>query len=70
MLLFLKDPGMSLHAVLGILDEFAKFSGLKVNWDKSNILPLNSGTDPGLPLQWVNQFIYLGVRISARTENL
>lgn len=34
MLLFLHDPDTSLEAVLEILNEFGKFSGLKVNWSK------------------------------------
>lgn len=62
-LLFLKDPDSSLRAVFNILDTF---SGLKVNWDKSTILPLDLGTkavaDAALPLQWVTHFTCLGVR--------
>lgn len=54
LLLFLKDPGVSLEAALAILDKFATFSGLKVNWSKSSILPVDAGAkggaNPDLPL--------------------
>lgn len=40
MFLFLKDPGPSPCVVFRLLDQFAVFSGLRVNWDKSTILPL------------------------------
>lgn len=61
--LFLKDPGLSLCAVFHILDTFVVFSGLRVNWDKPTILPLDPGTeaavDATMQLQWVSQFTYL-----------
>lgn len=34
LLLFLRDPGPSLRAALRLLDEFASFLGLHVNWSK------------------------------------
>lgn len=40
-LLFFNDPGDSLRAVLEIFNEIARFSGLRVNWSKSSILPLD-----------------------------
>lgn len=40
LLLFLRDPRTSLQAALRILDRFASFSGLRVNWTKSLILPV------------------------------
>ena len=73
MLLFLQDPKESLVAALCILNTFSQFSGLKVNWTKSSILPLDAGArdvaDPALPLQWVTQLTYLGVKITARVED-
>lgn len=41
--LFLSEPGPSLQVALAILNTFASYSGLKVNWTKSFILPLDSG---------------------------
>lgn len=73
MLLFLSDPGDSLRAALGIFETFAKYSGLKVNWSKSSILPIDIGAkelaDPNLPLQWVTSLKYLGVRITANVHD-
>lgn len=73
LLLFLKDPGPSLRAALLILDKFASFSGLRVNWSKSSILPLgpkarNLSHDT-LPLQWVSSMTYLGVKITANVQD-
>lgn len=71
LLLFLKDPGPSLTAALKILDKFATYSGLRVNWNKSSILPLGPEAqirrDNTLPLRWVSSITYLGVKI---TENI
>lgn len=69
LLLFLRDPGPSLKAALVIMDKFATFSGLRVNWSKSSILPVGpralAQRDDALPLQWVSSFTYLGVKITA-----
>lgn len=59
--------------VLAILNTFASYAGLKVNWTKSSILPLDSGAtvvaDLSLPLRWVSQLTYLGVQITAEVED-
>lgn len=73
MLLFLSDPGDSLQIALWIIHHFAKFSGLKVNWNKSSILPLDNEArdkaDPNLPLQWFTSIKYLGVKITANIQD-
>lgn len=73
LLLFLKDPGLSLRAALLILDRFATFSGLRVNWGKSSILPLRTEAkklaDDTLPLQWVSSITYLGVKVTANIQD-
>lgn len=73
MLLFLNDPGDSLRAVLDILNKFALFSGLKVNWSKSSILPLDvkakEGANPNIQLQWVESIKYLWVKITAKVQD-
>lgn len=40
MVLFLQDSDLSLFLALTRIDIFARFSDLKVNWGKSQILPL------------------------------
>lgn len=73
MLLFLSDPRDSLKTALGIIDHFAKFLGLKVNWNKSSILPLDTEAkdkaDPNLPLQVVMSLKYLGIKITANIQD-
>lgn len=68
MLLFLEDPGPSLEAVFEMLGTFAKFSGLRVNWEKSNIMTIDDGAQarasPLVPIAWVSEIKYLGVRVS------
>lgn len=70
MLLFLQDPGPSLEAVFEILCNFACFSGLQVNWEKSCVMAIDTGVQALaskiVPLSWVSEFKYLGVRISLR----
>lgn len=40
-ILYLADQGPSLQAALGIIEKMESFSGLRINWDKSQILPLD-----------------------------
>lgn len=73
MLLFLDDPRDSLRTALGIINHFATFSGLKVNWNKSSVLPIDPGAradaDPNLQLQWVSSIRYLGIQITANIQD-
>lgn len=59
-ILFLNDQGPSLKEALHIISEFYRFSGLKVNWEKSQLPPI----DPTLPLMWADTIRYLGIVIS------
>lgn len=53
---------------LAEIELFGSFSGLKINWDKSQILPLDSFPEmqeqARLPLQRVNCIKYLGIHIT------
>lgn len=40
-ILYLADQGPSLQAALGIIDKMGSFSWLRINWDKSQILPID-----------------------------
>lgn len=63
----------SLQAALGILSGFTDCSGLKVNWEKSIILPIDTEAkylqDPNLPLIWTNKIKYLGIHIFSSTAD-
>lgn len=57
---------------MGIIEDFGHFSGLKINWEKSVILPIDPLTEP-LPYQIpqikvVSQMKYLGINISRDPE--
>lgn len=65
-LLYLDDSESSLPLALDLIERFGRFSGLRVNWDKSQILPLDSFPQPRdraeLPLQRVDTIKYLGIK--------
>lgn len=42
MLLFISDPINSLNSIISTLDQFSSFAGFRVNYSKSNLLPLSS----------------------------
>lgn len=42
-LLYLADVNSALRAALAIFDEFGHFSGVKINWSKSVLFPLDLG---------------------------
>lgn len=72
-LLYLADPGHSLHNALQTIEQFGKFSGLKINWEKSQILPIDNfpptEIQASMPLQRVDRIKYLGVYTS-RTQRI
>lgn len=59
MLLYLEDSGPSLEAALRLLKQFGEYSGLQINWSKSQILLLDldalSAAQAALPLVRANQ---------------
>lgn len=68
LLLFFNDAGDSLRGALGVMDAFSAFTGLRVNWHKSQLFPVDEGamssSPSSTPLQWVDKFTYLGIIIS------
>ena len=46
-LLYLNDAGPSLLAALCIFDEFGKFLGIRNNWGKSVLFPIDVGAVSG-----------------------
>lgn len=73
LILFLRDPGPSLSKVLQLLGHFAALSGLRTNWSKSLILPIDLRAkniiDPNSPLQWADSIRYLGINISSNVHD-
>lgn len=68
-LLYLADSDISLQTALQTIEYFGSFSSLKINWDKSQILPIDNFPSPKLqehlPLQkQVSSIKYLGVSVS------
>lgn len=67
-MLYLADQEPSLQAVLEIIERLGKFSGLRINWDKSQILPLNQSPPPQYILNYlltrVSTIKYLGVVVT------
>ena len=65
-LFFLGDPLRSAPHLLSMMDEFGALSGLKINWSKSALLPLNKAAKTSvLPsnIPSVTHFKYLGIEI-------
>lgn len=69
-LIYLGDVLASLAPVMNIIRDFGTWSGLSINWDKSVIMPVDPLSDPSMlsstQLQVVADFMYLGIRVSAR----
>lgn len=76
MMLFLfcySQPETSIPALISTTELFGKFSGYKINFDKSEALPLDfgdKGAMPNFPFKWSDScFMYLGAQISANQNN-
>lgn len=72
MLLYLEDAGQSLLTALETIKQFGNYSGLWINWDKSQILPLDIGAPT--EIQASSPFIlskmkYLGIMITRSPDD-
>lgn len=69
-LLYLGDVDSSLGPVMALIGEFGDWLGLQINWDKSELLPVDPLPDAfppaAVPLQVVSEFQYLGVKVNTR----
>lgn len=74
-LLFVSDPSRSVPCFLRIINSLSKFSGYRVNWSKSEALPLtaycpSTAFQPGA-FQWPKQGIrYLGILFPPKLKYL
>lgn len=69
LLLFISDPGSSIPIVLSVLKEFGQISGYKLNFEKSELMPINAAalTYPlsDLPFKTSQEhFKYLGIWVT------
>lgn len=68
-LLFVSSPALSIPAIMNTFSEFSFVSGYKINFNKSEAMPLGcmtkSDVPNNFPFKWSNLgFTYLGIRIS------
>uniref|UniRef100_A0A3Q3FRX3 Reverse transcriptase domain-containing protein n=1 Tax=Labrus bergylta TaxID=56723 RepID=A0A3Q3FRX3_9LABR len=74
-LLFITNPESSMPVLESIISEFGQISGYKINYDKSEALPLGDFGVPdtlvNFPFRWsISGFTYLGIRVSADIKEL
>lgn len=75
LLLYMTDPGISVPAVLSILENFSSFSGHKLNLEKSERFPVNTAAcchqQSDLPFQFsLAGFKYLGINVTRSNSKL
>ena len=69
-LIYIARPETSIPVLLKVIDSFSKFSGYKINFTKSEAMPLGSLNSvpnllPSFPFKWSpERFTYLGVYIT------
>lgn len=65
MLLYLQDPGPSLLAAFGLIQEFGDYFGFRINWAKSSLFPIdeNVTVSKDCPIPLSGSFKYLGILV-------
>lgn len=74
-LLLVSDPTVSVPSVMNIINNFSKISGYKVNWDKSEALPLTKYCPTALfqagRFSWPRQGLkYLGILFPPKFDDI
>ena len=74
-LLFITQPEISIRSVLTVINEISKFSGYKINFSKSEAMPLSQvhhSLPPGLsPFRCATEgFLYLGIFITPLLQRM
>jgi len=72
---FLSSPQLSISAIMDILNEFSNISGYKINFNKSEAMPLGTlntmDVRESFPFRWSSfGFTYLGVKVSSDLRDL
>ena len=65
----------SIEGAIGVLNDFARTSGLRVNFDKTNAIHIGNNTDapplcPALGLAWTDVFRLLGINFDNKLEKM
>lgn len=75
MLLYISDPSSSLQNLLNLLNEFGQLSGYKVNYQKSELMPVGPMTPDVLSFSipfkiTTTKFKYLGIWFTKNFKEL
>lgn len=71
-LLLIRDPS-SIPKILSTIETFSKISGHKINWPKSEAMPVSKGCYQDSPFQfrWIPTWMkYLGIRLFSDLTNI
>lgn len=74
-LLLIKNPIVFIPNVLSIIESFSKLSGYKINWQKSEGMPISRGCNQSVISTFQCKVIpsgmkYLGIRLCSDLENI
>jgi len=74
-MLVVKDPACSLQILLNLIESYSKFSGYKINWHKSEAMPVSAvcfaSSVSAFKFKWMHKGIkYLGIHLSPNLENI
>lgn len=73
--LLIKEPIVSIPSVLSTIESFSKLSGYKINWQKSEGMPIWRGCSQSVISTFQFKVIpsgmkYLGIRLCSDLENI
>uniref|UniRef100_A0A671TGB6 Reverse transcriptase domain-containing protein n=1 Tax=Sparus aurata TaxID=8175 RepID=A0A671TGB6_SPAAU len=74
-LLLCRRPSTTIPHILTLIDSFSGVSGYKINWSKSEAMPLSRVCPPSIRQGWQfswqpSGLTYLGIKITPRLENI
>lgn len=74
-LLLVKDPLNSVPNLMNTIQSYSKLSGYKINWTKSEAMPIsglgNSNLLTNFGFKWISKgMMYLGIRLSRKVEEM
>ena len=66
-LLIIEDPLLAIPNILSTIESFSKLSGYKMNWQKSECMPISKGCSQSIlttfRFKWVQTGKYLGIKL-------